>query len=87
MKKRIHVNRHNIAWNRKVGTPEGCRLRPPFTVKTYKKNYRVFDVQTLGVVDLVYSPEKPLSCGAVAWMETDDDVIVWDNDVNCYVTI
>ena len=42
-----------------------------------KRNYRSFYVETLGKVELVYNPDKPLSCGAVAWMETDDDVIVW----------
>ncbi len=76
MKKRIHVNRHNIAWNKKHATKWDDE-RPPFTVKTYKRNYRSFYVEILGKVELVYNPDKPLSCGAVAWMETDDAVIVW----------
>lgn len=71
---RLHVNRHNIAANRKDGTS----ARPPFTLKTYRSNTRghrveLRDPQTGRVIArAVYSPEKPLSCGAVAWIEFDD---------------
>lgn len=73
MKKRIHVNRHHIAHNRK-NPDEPPKV--PFTVKTYKSNERGFDVVINGPSKLVYSPEKPLSCGAVAWIETDADTYV-----------
>ena len=71
MLKRIHVNRHNIAYNKKNKTK-----RPVFTVKTYKDNYKTDHVECLDRVKLVYQPDKPLPCGAVAWMETEGDVIV-----------
>jgi len=33
-------------------------------------------VQILGESKVVYSPDKPLSCGAKVWIETDAEVIV-----------
>ena len=69
MKKRIHVNRHNVAYNKKHGTK-----RPVFTVKTYKDNIKSNSVRCAGGVTLVYQPDKPLACGAVAWMETEGRV-------------
>lgn len=75
MKTRIHVNRHNIAANKRRGE----RL-PVFTAKTYRANERgnavVILHEGLEVARFVYSPEKPLSCGAVAWVETDLEVQV-----------
>ena len=71
MIKRIHVNRHNVAYNKKHGTH-----RPVFTVKTYKSNTKTNRVKCPDGVTLVYQPDKPLPCGAVAWMETEGDVIV-----------
>ena len=75
MLKRIHVNRHNIAYNKKHGTN-----RPVFTVKTYKDNIKTNRVRCAGGVTLVYQPDKPLPCGAVAWMETKGPVSVFALD-------
>ena len=69
MIKRIHVNRHNIAYNKKHRVN-----RPVFTVKTYKENIKSNYVTCVGDVKLVYRPDKPLPCGAVAWMETEGRV-------------
>ena len=69
MIKRIHVNRHHIAYNKKHGTD-----RHVFTVKTYKSNTTTNSVNVVGNVKLVYRPDKPLPCGAVAWMETKGEV-------------
>lgn len=75
MKHRIHVNRHNIAANRRNGTS-----LPVFTAKNYTENRRGSSVVILHegveVARFVYSPERPLSCGAVAWVETDQEVRV-----------
>ena len=76
MLKRIHVNKHNIAYNKKHTHDSDFEERMPFTVKTYKDNYKLDYVECLDRVRLVYSPDKPLPCGAVAWMETEGDVIV-----------
>jgi len=75
MKTIIHVNQHVIKKNRKTGA-----IEPPLTVKTYKKTKygsRV-DIKVKGEVvgTFVYSPNKPLSCGAHVWFETKEAVEV-----------
>ena len=71
MKTRIHVNQHNIRRNRKEGTND-----PVITAKTYKSNEYGHEVDIQGPSRVVYSPDKPLSCGAVLWIETSSDVVV-----------
>jgi hypothetical protein len=71
LKKRIHVNQHKIRANKKYGTNE-----PVITVKTYKSNDYAHEVRILGESKVVYSPKKPLSCGAKVWIETDAEVIL-----------
>ena len=68
---RIHVNKHRIASNRKHGKND-----PVVTVKTYKDNRyghqaTIRDESGRVVARVVYSPDKPLSCGAVLWVETE----------------
>jgi hypothetical protein len=67
MKTRIHVNQHNIRANAK-----GAKL-PVLTVKDYKQNRKCNEVEFQNG-RLVYSPDKPLACGAKVWIETDDPV-------------
>ena len=69
MKKKIHINMHKIRTNKKHGTNE-----PVITVKTYKTNTYGHEVEILGDSKVVYSPDKPLSCGARVWIETDAEV-------------
>jgi hypothetical protein len=69
MKKRIHINQHHIRANRKDGS-----RRPVISVKTYKTNDYGSAVEIKGDSKVVYSPDKPLSCGATVWIETDADV-------------
>ena len=71
MIKRIHINQHVIKANRKSG-----EVNPCITVKTYKKNVYGSTVQILGDSKVVYRPEKPLSCGAHVWIETEADVLI-----------
>jgi hypothetical protein len=49
--------------------------RPVFTVKDYKQNRKAHRVLIDGPSALVYTPEKPLSCGARAYIITDASVI------------
>jgi hypothetical protein len=70
MLKRIHVNQHTIRRNRKQGTAD-----PPITVKTYRDNTTCHVVEILGPSRVVYSPDKPLSCGARVWIETHAEVL------------
>ena len=69
MKKRIHISMHKIRANKKHGTKE-----PVITVKTSKTNTYGHEVEILGESKVVYSPDKPLSCGARVWIETDAEV-------------
>jgi|TARA_R110002096_G_scaffold216017_1_gene403899 hypothetical protein len=73
MKKRIHINQHIIRKNNKEGTND-----PVITVKTYKFNNYGSEVEILGPSKVIYSPNKPLSCGAKVWIETDAAVNVDD---------
>lgn len=75
MKTIIHVNQAHIRNNRKVD-PE-ARV-PVLTVKTYKSNVYTNSVTIEGPSRVVYSPDKPLSCGARVWIETEGKVTVDD---------
>ena len=70
MKKYIHINQHVIKSNHKNNKRE-----PVITVKTYNSNTYGHQVHILGECKVVYSPDKPLSCGAKVWIETDAEVI------------
>ena len=69
MKTIIHVNQHIIKSNRKNNTNEPC-----LTVKTYKDNNYAHEVYVDGPCKIVYSPDKPLSCGAKVWIETQAEI-------------
>ena len=71
MKTIIHVNQHVIKSNRKTGAQD-----PVLTVKTYKSNAYAHEVAIDGPAKIVYSPDKPLSCGAHVWIETQAEVTV-----------
>ena len=69
MKTVIHVNQHVIKANRKNGSND-----PVLTVKTYKTNVYAHSVKIDGPSCVVYRPDKPLSCGAHVWIETQGEV-------------
>lgn len=69
--KRIHVNQHVIRRNLKV--KEGPH-EPAIAVKEGKKNTYGHGVTVHGPSKVVYSPDKPLSCGARVWIETTAEV-------------
>ena len=69
IKKKIHVNQHKIRSNKKNNLNE-----PVITVKTSKSNDYGHEVEILGPSKIVYSPDKPLSCGAKVWIETEAEV-------------
>tara|TARA_R100000687_G_C6377493_1_gene130992 strand:- start:209 stop:427 length:219 start_codon:yes stop_codon:yes gene_type:complete len=69
MKKFIHVNQHKIKSNSKHNKNE-----PVLTVKTYKSNDYGHEVEIDGPCKVVYRPNKPLSCGARVWIETESEV-------------
>ena len=82
MKRVIHVNQHKIKSNHKTGNRE-----PVLTVKTHKKkksgasynktysqNDYCHEAYIDGPCRVIYSPDKPLPCGARVWIETEEDV-------------
>lgn len=73
MKTIVHVNQHRIRAN--IGKPEAER-EPVLTVKTYKSNTYAHEVEIQGPARVVYSADKPLSCGARVWIETEAGVRV-----------
>lgn len=71
MKTIIHVNQHVVKENRKKNINN-----PVLTVKTYKENRYAHEVEIKGDSKVVYSPDKPLSCGAHVWIETQNEVVI-----------
>jgi len=72
----IHVNQSVIRKNLKTGSVD-----PVLTCKTYKSNNysnEVVILDSLGVecAKVVYSKDKPLSCGARVWIETQNEVVI-----------
>ena len=57
--------------------------KPVITVKTYKANtlgnrVDIIDADGEIVASVIYSPDKPLKCGAKVWIETTLQVKVFD---------
>ena len=69
MKTIVHVNQHVIRSNTKTGASE-----PPLTIKTYKETRNAHSVKINGPSTIVHSPDKPLSCGARVWIESESPV-------------
>lgn len=79
MKARVHVNQHNIRYNR--SNPGD--MKPVVTVKTYKSNEYGDTVEINGPSVVVYSPDKPLSCGAKVWIECEyEDVHILERETH-----
>ena len=80
---RIHVNQHVIKANAKNG-----ESNPIFTIKQGGSNTYAFNVKVKGEMELVYSPDKPLSCGAKVWIETRGEIeLRWTKDCTLCFTI
>ena len=69
MKRVIHINQHKIKSNAKTGERE-----PVITCKTYKSNTYCHEVVINEHTRVIYSPDKPLPCGAKVWIETTEEV-------------
>ena len=78
---RIHVNQHVIKANAKNG-----ESNPIFTIKQGGSNTYAFNVKVKGEMELVYSPDKPLSCGAKVWIETKGDIEVDGKILSAYAS-
>lgn len=68
---RIHVNQHVIRANATKGEDN-----PPLSIKRGGRTTSARTVAIDGPSTVVYSPDKPLSCGARVWIETTSPVII-----------
>jgi hypothetical protein len=64
----VHVNQNTLRGNRKNG-----RSDPPIAIRRGRRVEYATEVK-VGEGRFVYSPDKPLSCGARLWFETLDPV-------------
>ena len=76
----IHVNQHNIKANSRGES------KPVLTCKTSKGNNYSNEIVILGqdgkeAARVIYSPNKPLACGAKVWIETYGGVQI-DNPID-----
>jgi hypothetical protein len=73
MKKKIHVNQHNIRSNKSKGTD-----LPVITIKSGKSNTYCNEVEILGPSRIIYSGSGDvnplLSCGARVIIETEAEI-------------
>ena len=76
-KKVIHINQHIIKRNSKTG-----ERNPVITCKTYKDNPYCHELIINEHTKVIYSPDKPLSCGAKVWIETFEDVECKTHDIS-----
>lgn len=63
------MNQHHIKFNSK-----NDEKKPVLTCKTHKDNTKGNTVEINGPSKVVYSPDKPLPCGAKVWIETESEV-------------
>lgn len=69
---RIHVRRDLIAKDKKLGTSsKAIGVETTGMKKRYGKSVIIF-----GPSKVVYSPDKPLHCGARAWIETKHPISI-----------
>jgi len=78
---RIHINRGRMASNAKHGLS-----LPVITVKKgstnrYGNRVDILDAAGSVVASVVYSPRKPLPCGAKAWIETENPIVIHDEEI------
>lgn len=88
----IHVNQHVLKANRQNGANEPCLTVKHRDTNTYAHEAIIVDGQGNEVARVVYRPNNPLSCGAVCWIETHNDVkpVAWQDaptvEPSCPVT-
>ena len=69
----VHVNQHMLKYNQKNHAEF-----PVLTVKHRGKTYYAHEVIYHDPSTTIYRPHKPLSCGAVCWVETEGNVTLFD---------
>jgi hypothetical protein len=75
MKTVIHVNQHVIRRNGKTGGRAPCLTVKSGKSNTYAHEAIILDAEGNEAARVVYRADKPLSCGAKVWIETQNGVI------------
>ena len=68
---RVNVNVRVIQSNRKYGKDD-----PPIRISRGRRITYAREVK-VGEGRFVYSPDKPLKCGAKVWIETESPLLIW----------
>lgn len=75
---RIHVRRDLIAKDKKNGTySNALGVETSGRRKRYAKKVLLIGPKGEVMGEVIYNPNKPLKCGARAWIETDCIVGLW----------
>jgi hypothetical protein len=81
----IRVNQHRIRANI---NKEPVDLEPPISIKStrrrkviYGNNIKIYDSNNNVVAEIVYRPNKPLSCGARVWIIAKGPISVDDAEM------
>ena len=82
MKKIIHVAMDAIRRNTKHGTNDPAIIVRRGRRATRHHQVEILDERDVVVARIVYSPHKPLSCGARVWIEVPGKVAVPVDDPN-----
>ncbi len=70
----IHVNQHVIKANRKNSVTDPVITCKTYNTNTYADTVEILDSTGNVAAKVIYSPNKPLSCGAHVWIETNNRV-------------
>ena len=73
MKTIVHVWQQRIRGN--IHKPASER-DPPLIMRAGKMRHYANEIEITGPCRIVYSPDKPLDCGARLWIETESDIRV-----------
>lgn len=71
MSVKVHINQHVIRANKINGANN-----PPVSIIRGSKVERAMEVSLVGPCKVVYSPDKPLKCGARVWIEAQDAQVI-----------
>tara|TARA_S200002703_G_scaffold86551_1_gene74591 strand:- start:1262 stop:1513 length:252 start_codon:yes stop_codon:yes gene_type:complete len=69
----IHINRNILQQNEKHN-----KCKPICRVEVNGKTWYGSRVDIKGPSTMIYSPDKPRTCGAKLWIETDSEVVIHD---------
>lgn len=76
---RIHVNQQILRRNHKTGERKAVITAKNSKTNRYANRMAIMDSKGKIVAEIIYSPDKPLNCGARCWIETKNKVKIIRN--------